>query len=658
MKFQTKLIILTLLANLLLAAGAWQLMIGVNAVQKQVQLFVPATGYLQGISGVHSALTRQARESLDYLISRNPADKKNFFTTGKALDKAFLLWRESAAQQLALKVEGEQEDLERAEATYLLYLGWQKEMREIFALTDQQKWVMALKKFQGAWETHLNNKLFPAINQALHDGMVEVEDTYHGLTLAVGIIPWDLTASSRQLDEIHNVMNILIDGNQVNASVNSQFSALIDYLLNNNADSLERYEHSKIISQEALADWLHVAEKAEPSDHQPSATGQQIAAIDRTFQRFAQQAESAIALKKAGLTTRALALIGGQDDSLIADFHNSTSITIRDGAKALVTRATASRTTGILFLFSIFGFISLFSLGIVREMFASLKTLSTGMDCIGAGDLSHRIVLKGDDVTGRLAQTFNTMMDSLCHSQRDLKKLTSELEQRVENRTLELEAVNRDLEAFNAMVSHDLRSPLAIISGYCELLLAKEMSQSDEAVEQIASAADNIAQIVSALENLTCASLRPLNDEKIDLSQMAAKVIAELQFNSPTSPLDIQIHPTPLAVGDPHLLEIMLTNLLGNALKYSAQTALPRIEFGAFSEQGQTVWFVRDNGAGFDHLKKDMLFKPFGRLHSSKEFPGTGIGLLTVQRIIHRHGGEIHAESRVGAGATFYFSFG
>jgi signal transduction histidine kinase len=659
MKFHTKLIILTLLVNLTLGVGLWQLLVGVSEVQQQVRLLAPATAYLQGISGVHSGLTRQTKEVLDYLVSHNPVDRAEFITSCGSLESFFRLWRDATTQQLLLGVEGESEDKNLAEESYLLYQGWRKSMDEIFVLADEDAWDLALQRFHQLWASQLNLRLYPALARALQDGMVEVENTYHRLILAVGMVSWDREASSLQLENIHNSMNLLIGGNQINAGVNRQFSALVGYLLQADSRNLQLYGYNQTLSHEALAVWSNSLKNTQLTAGQPDSTSHQIAAMEKTYRRFLRHAESAIQLKQAGQTGRALRQISEQDDSLIADFHNITAGSMRESAAELVNRAAATRRTGIVLLALLLGMSSLFALGIFRDIFNSLKTLGNGMAWISKGDLGHRINLQRDDFIGKLAQTFNIMTDNLCQTRTALETLTTDLEDRVAKRTTQLEAANRDLQAFNAMVSHDLRSPLTIISGYSQWLLCENPTDSrQEAATCIAAAAEKMDNIVSALEFLSRADQKPLKRETLDLSQMALQIIQRFLPDAPQRQVSIKINPTPPACGDRNLLEIVLNNLLGNAWKYSAEKSSTEIEFNARNHAGQTVWFVRDQGAGFDMHKSPLLFKPYSRLHSAEEFSGTGIGLLTVQRIVQRHGGKIWAESIEGSGATFYFRLG
>jgi PAS domain S-box-containing protein len=241
-----------------------------------------------------------------------------------------------------------------------------------------------------------------------------------------------------------------------------------------------------------------------------------------------------------------------------------------------------------------------------------------------------------------------------------LQRLNDELEQRVSERTRELQAANREMEAFSYSVSHDLRAPLRAINGF-SLLLDEEYAGvlDDKArnyLSRVRAGSERMGHLIDALLHLSQMSSKPMRIDRADLSGLAAEVAAEIQAGEPARAVEWIIAPDIFAHGDERLLRAVLLNLLGNAWKYSAKRADARIEFGVERKDGRPAYFVRDNGAGFDMAHAKRLFGAFQRLHSPAEFPGNGIGLATVARIVHRHGGEVWAESSPGDGATFYFT--
>ncbi len=241
----------------------------------------------------------------------------------------------------------------------------------------------------------------------------------------------------------------------------------------------------------------------------------------------------------------------------------------------------------------------------------------------------------------------------------EIRRLHADLEQRAG----QLEAVNRELEAFSYSVSHDLRAPLRHIDGFASLLQKNAAAQLDATARRhldfISGAARQMGRLIDDLLTFSRMGRSALRPARVDQSALVAAVVREGRYAQSHPAVAWRIDPLPAAHGDPAMLRQVWTNLIDNAVKYSAKTSRPRIEISAYSagaEQQETVYFVRDNGAGFDPRYIDKLFGVFQRLHSANEFEGTGIGLANVRRIIARHGGRTWAEGRPGTGATFYFS--
>jgi signal transduction histidine kinase len=234
------------------------------------------------------------------------------------------------------------------------------------------------------------------------------------------------------------------------------------------------------------------------------------------------------------------------------------------------------------------------------------------------------------------------------------------LERRVEERTAELRLANEELEAFGQSIAHDLRSPLTVIDGFSYLIVedcrGKVSQQVMDRLSFIGDASRRMNEITNDLLRLASANRAEMSRRPVDLSELAAAIVNDLRSAHPERPFAYTGAPSAIVNGDVGLLRIALENLLGNAWKYSGKTAESRIEFGVRLQDGETQYYVRDNGAGFDLAKAGKLFSTFGRLHSVAEFPGTGIGLSTVHRIVTRHGGRIWADAALGRGATFFFT--
>jgi len=310
-----------------------------------------------------------------------------------------------------------------------------------------------------------------------------------------------------------------------------------------------------------------------------------------------------------------------------------------------LTRGILSASAALAALMGIGVFVS------IRRTVAPIARLTTAAQTVATGDLNIRLGIGGNDEIGTLSRAFDQMTGRLQESRAAL-----------EEKTAQLVEANKELESFSYSVSHDLRAPLRAIDGFGQRLLEVCRDKLDASavhyLDRIRAGTQIMAHLIDDLLDLSRVSRTKLNIQPVNLGAVAQRIATELQRDEPQRRIALSIVKDGSVHGDERLLEIALRNLLGNAWKFSAKREHARVEFGVTRQDGNTIFFVRDNGAGFDMAYADKLFAPFQRLHSAVEFPGTGIGLATVRRILQRHGGRIWAEAAMDQGATFYFTVG
>lgn len=281
------------------------------------------------------------------------------------------------------------------------------------------------------------------------------------------------------------------------------------------------------------------------------------------------------------------------------------------------------------------GFIFGVSFVMGRVLIVRLREIANGVTRFGEGKFSRPIPIVGDDELSELSGQINKMANRI-------------------------QTLVHELESFSYSVAHDLRAPLRAMVGFSNILVESYANILPEEgktyLERIVSAGSRMEHMVDGLLNLSRMNRRTLSKQQVNLSKIASNIVELLRSNEPGRVAVVQVEENISALGDPQLLDIALANLIGNAWKFTKHTQETRIQFGCKKEKGSSIFFIRDNGAGFDMRYKDKLFGTFQRLHGESEFEGYGIGLATVKNIIDRHGGQIWAESEVNKGTTFYFT--
>jgi signal transduction histidine kinase len=456
--------------------------------------------------------------------------------------------------------------------------------------------------------------------------------------------------------DVVRTRNGIIQMNVLLASVVGQESAVRGFVITEDESYLDPYRVGE-------AEFARIAASVRPAIADAPAQLdrlERIAALHDRWQRDIATVE--IELARAGRSDQALEVIRSKAGKLIMDeIRLLTSAMVDDAWSVLEARravrdqASLDAQTAVLLGPLLAAVVMLLITFLVaRRVAGDVGAVAEAARGFARGDLSRRAEVRSQDETGILATSFNAMAERIgAQVQRE-----QDVSERLRTQATELEEVNAELESFSYSVSHDLRAPLRAIDGFSQILLEDHAAVLDDEgrrlLARIRSASQRMGGLIDDILQLSRVSRSPVVRQPVDLGRLASDIVDELRRAEPDRRVDVQLETDLSTWADPMLARMVMDNLLSNAWKFTAGKERPTIRIGRV---GPDTFSVSDDGAGFDMAYADKLFQPFQRLHLADEFPGTGIGLATVQRVLRRHGGSARAKAEPGVGATFWFSF-
>jgi len=627
-------------------------------VRYHTQRFIPALSYLSSISDARSWLTRQVKDGFDFLTSEEELEHSEYSRAAHQVSAAMVAWEDAITIQQTLGIAGEDEDLERVEQLRDDYQQWHELNLKVFENVPSTGHKEAVHQYADGVNRIIQEQIYDRLDDALEDGIAEVDDEYRAMLLAMGSTPWTANAAFERVQLTKGTINYLVAASNLSSALNRQVSALVDYLYLEQGD-----HHHYLLMQEQTCnafDDLMAAHRRrmELSDHENDPLINQ---LQLTMQQVQVLADDLYRGLQSGKSLSELHDSSEQLERLLdAELVPCLLRTLQQGSDDLQSLTNTAHEWLVVLITLVCIVIGVLALKLIRGIFTTIEQLREGMTIIADGNYDYRIEMERDDELGELAAAFDRMGSRLGRTRRELEDLYHGMEQRVIERTKELQLANQELESFNYSVSHDLRGALTQVSGLTQLMMVEGARMPEAEAqgyrERICLATTRMARTIDGLLQLSRLSGQAIKHLPVDLSAIVQDVAAELQGGGPRRVVQFHIIPDIVVLGDETLLRLAMENLLGNAWKYTASESIARIEFGVIERNGETTCYVRDNGIGFDSHDAERIFTPFVRLDNATPIAGEGVGLATVQRIVLRHGGTIRAEGVPNGGATFLFT--
>ncbi|GAM08125.1 phytochrome-like protein cph1 [Geobacter sp. OR-1] len=632
-------------------------------ISNQLDRLMPSVVHLESIASARVGITRQMKEVVDCMVSKSATSQAEFDKISLATEEHFSRWESALRDKRDSSDFTDNEELKLLNQIRDNYREWHGLAVNVIEYCQRKEFGRAKAVLSETSYLVQENALLKGIDNALEDGNSKVVTEFHLLVMALGRLPWSNYKALRKLERVQSTVDSAVALSRINAGLSKQLKEVMDDLVSP-VNSLRPFGWAGNETQTALNDFRRSARKlVELGLPESSKLLSQATTLENQYIKFTILCQQAMSSRQAGDVIKAAQLADivveqAMQEGLTPNLKeslNESNREIQELSSSVGWQGIGVVTVGAMLVLAAL-------LASLRGILKTFALLERETSAIAAGNLDYRIDIPANTELGKLASSFNSMTDSLQRTDADLRELNAGLEQRVAERTAQLAMVNEDLRLFSSSVCHDLRSPLSSISGYSQLLLMTASDtlepQTQEALQRIIASSEEMSEIIGALMKLARVTEDEISCEPVDLTLIASLVVAEIQERHPCRKVNVEIGKELHACGDGMLLKLVLENLIGNAWKFTSYKEDGAIKFDCSRDNGEAIYYVADNGAGFDMSMADSLFRPFGRLHRSEEFDGTGIGLATVKRIIDRHGGRIWATGEPGKGATFYFTLG